>query len=72
MVKVSQMIYNHDSKRYELDGDDLHCGDCIEVLIFNALSEKAEWIETRIEYNGEAWYLVGLAGYEIGGLFAKR
>ena len=61
---VAQLTYNPDTDRYELDGCDLHCGDCLTVLI------AGKWVDTRIEY-GEDWYLVGLTGYQIGGLFAK-
>lgn len=72
MGKVYQITYNEDTDRYEIDGYGLHCGDCFEVLVFNGLTNKAEWVETRIEGNNEGWYLVGLAGYEIGGLFARK
>lgn len=72
MKKVYQLIYNEETDRYEMNGYGLHCGDCFEVLVFNGLTNSAEWIETRIESNAEGWYLVGLAGYQIGGLFARN
>lgn len=71
--KISQLIYNENTDRYELDGEGLHCGDCFEVLVVNGLSGKPEWIDTRIEYNNNhGWYLIGIVGYQIGGLFARR
>lgn len=72
MMKVSQLIYNEETDHYELNGYDLHCGDCFEVLVFNGLTNKAEWIETRIEGNDDGWYLIGLSGYQINGLFARE
>ena len=68
--EISQIHYNEETDLYELDNKDLHCGDCLTVLVVNGLTNKAEWIETSLENNGEDWYLVGLIGYEIGGLFA--
>lgn len=70
MVKISQLTYNEEMERYEFNGEELHCGDCLTVLIFNDVSGKVEWIETRIEHDGSNYYLVGLMGYQISGLFA--
>ena len=68
---VAQIRYDELSDRMVLDGRDLHCGDCFEVLVCNGLNgSRPEWIETRIEY-GEDWFLVGLSGYQISGLFAR-
>lgn len=71
MAYVSQIQYNQDTDRYEMNGYELHCGDCFEVLVFNGLTNKSEWIETKIENNNDGWYLIGLAGYQINGLFAR-
>lgn len=71
-MKVSQLTYNEETDRYELDGYGLHCGDCFEVLVWNGLTNMAEWIATRIENNKDGWYLVGIVGYQIGGLFARE
>lgn len=70
MKDVFQLIYNEDTDRYELDGYDLHCGDCLSVLVWNGLTGKAEFVDTRMECNSKGWYLVGLVGYQIDGLFA--
>lgn len=73
-MEVGQITYNHKSKCYELLGEDLRCGDSLEVLVCNGLNGGApEWIETRYEMDSEdVGYLVGLIGYQISGLFAKR
>lgn len=72
-MKVSQLIYNYDNERYSLDNEDLYCGDKLKVLVYNGLTNDTEWINTRLEINSNGeWYLVGLAGYSIGGLFAVR
>lgn len=72
-MKVSQLLFDEASGRYILDNDALSCGEALKVLVFNGLTNKAEWIDTRIELDSQDnWYLVGLLGYSIGGLFAAR
>lgn len=71
-MKTGQLIYDPTSDRYVIDGEELHCGDVLKVLVVNGLSGKEEWIETRIELDAnDEWYLVGLVGYQIDGLFAR-
>lgn len=65
---ISQLVYNERTDRIEFDGCDLHCGDCLTVLIVK--DGKPKWVNTRIEYS-ESWYLVGLWGFQVNGLFAK-
>lgn len=68
---IAQLRYDPESERITFDGYGLHCGDGLEVLVCNGLNgNKPEWVETRIEYNKD-WYLVGLAGYQVSGLFAR-
>lgn len=72
-MKISQLRYNEDVDRFHLDGDFLSCGDPLHVLIVNGLTGKTEWADTRIELDGsDRWYLVGLSGYDLCGLFASR
>ncbi len=47
-MKTGQLIYDPTSDRYVIDGEELHCGDVLKVLVVNGLSGKEEWIETRI------------------------
>lgn len=63
-----QLIYNAETDRIEFDGCGLHCGDCLTVLVVK--EGQPTWIDTRIEY-GDEWYLVGLSGVQVSGLFAK-
>lgn len=69
--RISQLHYDQENDRITFDGDGLHCGECLEVLVCNGLNgDKPEWVETRVEY-GENWYLEGLLGYQVSGLFAR-
>ncbi len=65
---IGQLRYDEKSDRYYIDNVELHCGDCFSVLICN--NSMPEWIETRIEM-GEEWYLDGLLGFQLSGLFAR-
>lgn len=69
---TGQLIYNEDSGRIELGGNELHAGDAIKVLTINQAGSP-EWAYTRIEYDHarKAWYLVGLSGYQANGLIAR-
>lgn len=69
--RISQLQYDPESDRMIFDGRELHYGECLEVLVCNGLNgDKPEWVETRIEH-GEDWYLEGLWGYQMAGLFAR-
>lgn len=70
-MKQGQLKFDQAADRLVLDDLQLHCGDVLEVLIVNGLTGQAEWIKTRVEVNDEGWYLVGLVGYQISGLFAR-
>ena len=63
--RYGHLRYNPESRRYVLDGWELHCGDAFEVLI------NDEWIGTRIEMTGSNWYLIGLALDTLAGLEAR-
>lgn len=70
-MRVSQLTYNAEVDRYEMDGQCLSCGDCIDVLVWNGITDREEWVSTRIEQNVDGWYLVGIVGYQMNGLFAR-
>lgn len=69
---IGQLKYNEDTERIELDGNGLHAGDPLTVLIVNQAG-KPEWMDTRIEFDhgSKTWLLIGLWGYQVNGLFAK-
>lgn len=71
-MTVEQLKYNKETDRIIFNGRALQCGEYLEVLVFNGLNNKVEWIETKLELDEEdRWYLVGLLGYDIIGLFAR-
>lgn len=70
-IETEGKLYMNGNGRYQLNGQEFHCGDCLEVKVYNDLWERCEWVTTRIEHNGKKWYLVGCSGVKIDGLPAR-
>lgn len=68
---LTGQIYINESDRLQVDNREITSGDTLEVLIVNGLDNSVKWIDTRVEHNGEGYYLTGLLGYSIIGLFAR-
>ena len=64
-------IRRNSRTRFEVDGVELTSGDTLEVLVIDGQDYSIKWVSTRVEYNGEDYYLVGLLGYDPIGLFAR-
>ena len=74
---IGQIIMDQDSDRLELDGIDLHCGDCLQALVLDA-EHKAVWVNVRLEYAKNRYVLVKnadgaehLIPYSPAGLFGR-
>lgn len=67
---IGQIILNSRS-RFQVDTVELTSGDTLEVLVIDGQDNLPKWISTRVEHNGDNYYLVGLLGYNPIGLFAK-
>ena len=67
VVSTCELVYNPNSDRYECDYHEFHCGDPIEFLYFDDL-ERYEWICSRIEHNGDRYYIVGYRNVSLDGL----
>lgn len=77
VVAEGKLRLNH-SDRYELVAEDgevireYSSGAGIEVLIYDADTEDYSWIKSRIEHDGERYYLYGHKDLEsLGGLSAR-
>lgn len=80
-VKEVSRIYTNESGRYETDGG--YCftsGSCIEFLrvedVYNSDTDKWEeaeiWTTSRVEHNGQDYYIVGYSDIEMSGLKIRR
>ena len=67
--KETTLVYNYESKRYVLDGWELHCGDC-----FQAKTLGGQWMDVRIEMSAQCWYVVGIPsrGCSLDRLIVRR
>lgn len=54
--------------RYAIGTKELTSGTCIEALIYDDFCDQKYWVRTRIEHNGEDYYLVGYRDIQIQGL----
>lgn len=72
MQEIYQLVFDEESERYELDGQSISSGTTLFVYVWNGLSQKFEWVETSMEFSHSrgGYYLTGLLGYQVGGLFA--
>lgn len=64
-------IFINDRDRLQVDDWELCSGDVLEVLVLDSRDNTPKWIETRVEHDGESYYLTGLLGYRVAGLFAR-
>lgn len=52
------ILTKNSSGRYELDGYELSSGCSVEILEAPDEDEPARWVRTRVEHDGEDYYLV--------------
>lgn len=68
---VTGQLQLNSRDRYEVNGVELTSGDALEVLVVDGTDNSPKWIETTVEHDGESYYLKGLLGYTLTGLFAR-
>lgn len=57
--------------RYEIGEYELSCGYGIEVLIYDDYLESERWVKTRVEHNGDDYYLYSFPKLPMQGLKAR-
>lgn len=68
---ITGQIFINDNDRLQVDNRELTSGNALQVLVVDGRTNTPQWIDTTVEHNGEQYYLTGLLGYSIPGLFAK-
>lgn len=58
------------SGRYDLSGHELTSGETIEILMAPYEGDPPRWIRTRVEHDGEDYYL-DVGRQRLGGLMAR-
>ena len=62
-------IFINDNGRFQVDTRELTCGDVLDVLIVE--NDVPRWIQTSVESSDGKYYLTGLLGFVVPGLFAR-
>lgn len=57
---------------YEDKYHEYHCGDGIEYYFYDDWDEKYKWRTSRIEHNGNRYYIVGNPNIELNGLRVRH
>lgn len=57
---------------FEDEHHEYHCGDCIEFYFYDDWNEHYKWKTSRIEHNGERYYIVGNPEIELDGLRVRH
>ncbi|QSX05451.1 DUF5348 domain-containing protein [Sedimentibacter sp. zth1] len=70
-VKSEGCLMKNSNDRYELNNFEFHCGYSIEALIYDSDIEKDCWVHSRIEHDGERYYLVGHNDLVLDGVRAR-
>lgn len=70
-VVAEGFLRKNENGRYEIDGREFTSGESIEVLISDPDFDETTWVKSRVEHNGEDYYLVGYEGVPMDGLMAR-
>lgn len=62
------VLHKNGSGRYECEVHEFTSGNTIECLVFDDFDERFKWVATRVEHNGEDYYLVGYKNMSMDGL----
>ena len=68
-IKDYTTLHKNCYDRYETeDGREFTCGSSIEYYGYDEYTERNAWIESRIEHNGDDYYIVGDRELSLEGL----
>lgn len=71
-VKETSELHMNESGRYETaHGQSYACGSGIEALISDESNNASRWVRTRVEHDGEGYYLVGYRDEAMRGLTVR-
>lgn len=72
-VVAEGFLRKNERGRYEIDDRfEFTSGQSIEVLISDPDFDETAWVKTRVEHNGQDYYLVGYDEIPMAGLMARE
>ncbi len=71
-IREVSRLHRNESGRYETEGGHCYrCGSPIEALVQDGYRDVPYWVWTRLEHNGQGYYLVGYSNVEMDGLTVR-
>ena len=71
-VRFTGTLFKNNSGKYELEnGHYYSCGSNIEALISDDYHESPYWARSRVEYEGDDYFIVGFKDTSLEGLTAR-
>ncbi|SGO61961.1 Uncharacterised protein [Mycobacterium tuberculosis] len=72
-VVAEGFLRKNERGRYEIDDRfEFTSGQSIEVLVSDPNFDETTWVKTRVEHNGQDYYLVGYEEIPMDGLMARE
>lgn len=71
-VVAEGFLRKNENGRYEIEGREFTSGESIEVLISDPGFDETAWVKSRVEHNGQDYYLVGYEKIPMDGLMARQ
>lgn len=61
-VTLEGVLHKNEQGRYEANGREFTSGNSLEAYVFDTVNEEYHWIHSRIEHDGEDYYIVDYSG----------
>ncbi len=58
-IKGEYVLHKNSGGRYECSAHEYTCGNCIEYYAYDNWEEHYRWIISRVEHDGDDYYIVG-------------
>lgn len=58
-IKGEYVLHKNSNGRYECSAHEYTCGNCIEYYAYDNWNEHYRWIVSRVEHDGDDYYIVG-------------
>ncbi|PET53638.1 hypothetical protein CN514_18730 [Bacillus sp. AFS001701] len=72
-IKEEGALYKQSNGKYTINGDyEFSSGSRIEVLVYDDLDEREEWVSTRIEHTNNDYYFFHLKETPLEGAKVRR
>ena len=67
-IKGTYTLHKNRNGRYECSAQEFTSGHGIEFYYYNDFYDRFEWAASRVEHNGNNYYIVGFPGVSLDGL----